>query len=366
MRQRPVLRPGQAWSSLDVLAPKRPAEPPPAAPKVHRAQVDCAAYVHGRREPGCATPREALARVRERGEGFVWVGLHEPDTVEMTELARTFDLHELAVEDAVHSYQRPKLDTYASAMFMVLRTVRYVEHQTAATASKIVQTGEIMVFLGADFLITVRHGEHSGLTTVRAQLEADAERLAMGPDAVVYAIVDRVVDHYFVVSEAVEDDMDEMETSVFDPHTSVTVEQIYHFKQEIQQLRRSVVPLVPALRSLAGGHTPFISAPIQQYFRDAADHLEHVADQVSSFDETIISLISALQAQLGTEQNQDMRKISAWAAIGLVPTAIAGIYGMNFTHMPELDWTFGYPMSLLIMLVICLLLHRILRKRGWL
>jgi magnesium transporter len=189
--------------------------------------VDCAAYIDGVRVPGCHDPLQAIDMVRGQHRGFVWIGLHEPDTDEMAEVAKLFGLHELAVEDAVHAYQRPKLDRYSSSLFLVLKTVCYVDHQTGTDAVQIVENGEIMLFLGKDFIVSVRHGSHSQLTGVRARLEADPEQLAIGPAAVMHAIADRIVDEYVTVIEQVEDDVDEMENAVFTTAKPVDIEQIY-------------------------------------------------------------------------------------------------------------------------------------------
>ena len=336
-----------------------------ATAKHAEAIVDCAAYFNGTRVHGCDDPARAIARVRTEGRGFVWIGLHEPDEDEMTFLAELFGLHELAVEDAVQAYQRPKLDTYDNGLFLVLKTVAYVEH-TAGNASQIVQDGEIMIFLGPDYIVTVRHGAHSQLRTVRAGLEADPEQLAIGPAAVMHAIADHIVDEYLSVVEAVEDDIDEMENSVFTPDRPVDIEQIYLLKREILGLRRAVSPLMPAMRSLTGTPTELMPKKIRSYVRDVEDHLSVVADRVATFDEMLTTLVNAALAEVTTRQNEDMRKISAWAAIALVPTAVAGIYGMNFEAMPELTWTFGYPMVLGVIITLCVTLYVAFRRRGWL
>ena len=235
--------------------------------------VDCAAYVRGRRVVDCTNPGAALDRVRAEGTGFVWVGVFEPDLDEMADLAKVFGLHELAVEDAVHAHQRPKLERYSRYQFLVLKTVRYVEHESGDATSEIVDTGEIMVFLGRDFIVTVRHGSHTGLAGLRKQLEAAPDRLAAGPAAVMHAIADRVVDKYLTVVEAVEDDIDEMETAVFSPAKEVDIEQIYLLKREIGELRRAVAPLVGPLKSLAGEEHPLVPPEVREYFRDVEDHL---------------------------------------------------------------------------------------------
>jgi len=231
--------------------------PEPLLPKlrvpISAYVVDCAVYIDGRRLPGRFTHDRALAEVRRRGEGFVWIGLHEPDNEQITGIAEVFDLHELAVEDAVQAHQRPKLERYDDTLFMVLKTVCYVGHAQPTTAHEIVETGEVMVFVGEDFVITVRHGEHSGLHDVRRRLEADPEQLALGPAAVLHAIADRVVDTYLEVTEAIEDDIDEMEAQVFTPRSTMDAEQIYVMKREVLDLRRAVVPLGPPLRKLTEG-----------------------------------------------------------------------------------------------------------------
>ena len=318
-----------------------PAEDMAATPS---SMVNCAAYVDGRREELCGDPLRALARVREAGRGFTWVGFHEPTQTEMSAVAQTFDLHPLAVEDAVHAYQRPKMERYGGYLFLVLKTVKFVDHASHGSA-QIVSTGEIMLFVGRDFIVTVRHGEHSGLAGLRRELEADPEHLALGPAAVMHAIADRVVDEYLWVVEQVEEDIDEMENAVFAPKTkdSVDTEDIYLLKREILGLRRAVNPLSVPLKTLSSTPSPLVPDEVRQYMRDVEDHLTQVAERIGSFDEMLTTLVSAALAEITTRQNEDMRKISAWAGIALVPTAIAGIYGMNFHHMPELSLAVRLP-----------------------
>ncbi|WP_407940061.1 magnesium and cobalt transport protein CorA [Nakamurella leprariae] len=390
--------PRPEWTPLDLLARKHgdaaPTEPRPGT------VVGCEAYIDGVPHPGCATPEAARQAIAEAGSGFVWIGLHEPTGADMQHLAEVFDLHELAVEDAVHAYQRPKLDAYRHSLFMVLKTVAHVDHatgllgstevgdrrgalrhrpapvghtyaeadpaRTKANSVEIVQTGEIMVFLGADFIITVRHGDHSSLIGLRQELESRPEHLQLGPAVVLHGITDRIVDEYFAVAEQIEQDMDDLETAVFSPGAPVSVERIYSFKREIMELRRAVVPLALPLRTLTNGSSPLVPDEVRRYFRDVEDHVLHVSEQIGSFDELLTNLANALLAEVGARQNEDMRKISSWAAIAVVPTAIAGIYGMNFDDMPELHWQYGYPAVLLLMFCLCFGIHRLLRRRGWL
>jgi magnesium transporter len=328
--------------------------------------VDCAVYLDGARLPGHWSPPEALAEVRRRGSGFVWIGLRDPDEEQIAGIAQTFGLHRLATEDAVHGHQRPKLELYGDTLFMVLKTVVYVAHESPTTTNEIVNTGELMAFLGTDFVITVRRGKHSGLASVRRELEASPERLAMGPDAVLHAIADYVVDTYLDVTDAVETDIDEMEERVFSSWQSVSAEQIYVMKHEITELRRAVIPLGTPLRRLAEGCTPLVGEEVRLYFRDAEDHQTTVSERIAAYDELLTSLVNAALAKITLQQNTDMRKISAWVAILAVPTMIAGIYGMNFEHMPELHWRYGYPLVMAVVLVICAVLYRTFRRNRWL
>ncbi|MFC8384783.1 magnesium and cobalt transport protein CorA [Nocardia sp. NPDC057272] len=329
-----------------------------------RAIIDCAAYVDGKRLPGRFTPETALTEIRRRGTGFVWIGLFEPDLHQMGEIAATFGLHELAVEDAVTGRQRPKFERYDDTMVTVMRTVAYVEHDMH-TVSEIVQTGEIMVFLGADFVVAVRHGEHNELTAVRHRLEAEPDRLALGPGVVLHAIADHVVDTYIDVTQATEFDVESMEEELFSPRSKIPIEAIYQLKREIVELRRAVRPLAGPLQTLTAPRTP-LPKEVRRYLRDVADHHSGVAERINDLDETLTTLVGAAVAKIAVQQNTDMRKISAYIAILAVPTMIAGIYGMNFDHMPELRQTWGYPATLIVMATICATLIVAFRRIRWL
>jgi magnesium transporter len=328
--------------------------------------VNCGVYVDGRRVAGRWTHSAAIEEVRKRGEGFVWIGLHEPDAEQIQGIAQEFGLHELAVEDALEAHQRPKLEQYDDTLFMVLKTVRYVPHESPTTANEIVETGELMVFLGKDFVITVRHGNHSGLAKVREQMEGEPERLAAGPSAVLHGIADRVVDAYLDVTGKIEQDIDLLETKIFGPRTVVDSESIYLMKREVLEMRRAVEPLAAPLRLLVMAEKPQIAKQVRSYFRDVEDHLTTVIERVTGFDALLTTLVDATLAKINLRQNTDMRKITAWAAILAIPTMIAGIYGMNFEYMPELHWKFGYPLAIGVILVICVSLYGILRKNKWL
>ncbi|GLZ43569.1 magnesium/cobalt transporter CorA [Actinokineospora sp. NBRC 105648] len=339
---------------------------PPISVPLSAYVVDCGVYVDGERLPGRWTHIDAVAEVRRRAEGFVWIGLHEPDERQIQGVAETFGLHELAVEDAVNAHQRPKLERYEDNLFMVLKTVRYVEHESPTTANEIVETGEIMAFLGADYVVTVRHGKHSALHQLRNELEAAPDRLRAGPAAVLHAIADHVVDTYLAVTDAFENDIDEIEKAVFAPRSPVSAEQMYLMKREILELRRAVMPLANPLRRLAEGCSPLVPDQVRSYFRDVDDHLTTVSERVSSFDELLTTLVDATLAKITLQQNTDMRKITSWAAIIAVPTMVVGVYGMNFENMPELRWRFGYPVVMIVIFFACIVLYRIFRKNRWL
>ena len=322
--------------------------------------VDCSVYDNGVRRDGALPLGEALESARSSPDSFVWIGLHEPTEDEFAAVSGEFDLHPLAVEDAVHAHQRPKLDTYGSTLFIVLKAARYVDPE------EIVSLTEIMLFLGDGFLITVRHGESAILGEVRRMLEADTARLKSGPLGVLHAIVDRVVDDYALVVRGLNTDIEEIERQVFSEERRNHARRIYRLKVETLEFRQAVVGLEDPLDGLATGKVAKAETVLLHYFRDVHDHLLRVGQRVEAIDHLLSSALTANLAQLGVRQNEDMRRISAWVAIVAVPTMIAGIYGMNFEHMPELGWALGYPFALALMAVCCLGLYSLFRRRGWL
>jgi len=245
----------------------------------------------------------------------------------------------------------------------VLKTVRY---RGVENVQEVVETGEVMVFVGRDFVISVRHGDHGGLHDVRRRLEADPEQLALGPAAVLHAIADHVVDGYLAVTEAIEDDIDDLEREVFTPRSAPDSERIYAMKREVLELRRAVVPLGGPVRKLTEGYSALVPHDVRSYFRNVDDHLVTVTERIGSFNELLTSLVDAALAKITMQQNGDMRKITSWVAIVSVPTMVAGIYGMNFDEMPGLHWQLGFPTMLVLTFVACLLLFRVFRRNQWL
>jgi magnesium transporter len=319
--------------------------------------VDCALYENGQRTSAAPDHAAALAEARRLGDGaFVWIGLHEPTMSEFTELAADFDLHPLAVEDAVHAHQRPKLERHLDTLFLVLKTATYVDHE------EVVSLGELMVFVGDGFVITVRHGAHGELTAVRDGLEAEPERLRCGPMAVLHAVLDDVVDAYEHVLADVDLDIDQIEEQVFSGDGWDHSQRIFKLKREVVEFRRAVRPLVPAVEALVRHAEP----AMLDWFRDVHDHVLRDADHLEVIDSLLDGALQANLSQIGVRQNEDMRKISAWVAIAALPTMIAGIYGMNFEHMPELETRYGYFFVLALMAVSCYALYRAFKAREWL
>ena len=320
----------------------------------------------GRRQPP-VTPADALETATKQG-GFVWLGIYEPTEEELSAISERYGLHPLAVEDAVYAHQRPKLEHYDDALFMVLKTARYVEHEQLTATSDVVDTGEVMVFVGDSYVITVRHGKHGGLTELRSRLEEQPDLLCQGPSAVLYAVADLVVDNFVEVATAVEEDVEELEGAVFSPKAQRTgdIERLYQLKRELLSLRRAVAPLELPLVKLTERQIEVIPESMRSYFRDVLDHTLRVRDQVGTLDELLSSILQSSLARTSLADNEDTRKISAWAAMIAVPTLITGLYGMNFRYMPELDWRWGYPAVLLLIAVVSLLLYRGFKRNNWL
>jgi magnesium transporter len=342
---------------------RRPATPPPAA---NGRVVACAVYHDGERVQEEFSYLDALRTASADPDGFAWLGLYEPGLDLLSAIGRECGLDTFQVEDALSADQRPRLTTDPGVLSVVLKTACYLEHDELTDDSEVIDTGAIVVFVGERFVVTVRHGTHGELTELRNRLEKDSTLLRQGPTAVLHAICDRVVDDYLAVTERIAVDIDKIEAAVFNRAASPSTAAVYQLKREILQLKHAVTPLAGPLRTLADGSVPLLHARTRRYFRDVAGHLEQVTGRISHFDELLSSILQANLTQVTVAQNEDMRKISAWVAIAAVPTAIAGIYGMNFEHMWELRQVWGYPAALALMAIICLALYRAFKRNGWL
>ncbi|MGH3473987.1 MAG: magnesium/cobalt transporter CorA [Aeromicrobium sp.] len=319
--------------------------------------IDCAIYRKGHREETSHEPgalADVIAALADT-DGFLWIGLYEPSLEELTHFAEPLNLHPLAVEDAVEAHQRPKVERYDNHLFMSIKTVTYTNDN--------IETAEINAFLGQHYLVTVRHGTGHDLREVRRRAESDEHELEHGAIAALYAVVDSVVDEYEDVAAELEIDVQEVEESVFSLGRTSDSSRIYRLKRETLEFRRAVVPLREPVQRFALGAMPEDAQP---YFRDIADHLSRVAESIDNTDKLLDNALSAHLAQLSIQQNDDMRKLTAGAALFAIPTAIAGIYGMNFDHMPELTWTFGYPLVLGGIAALCGYVYLRFKKSGWL
>jgi magnesium transporter len=321
--------------------------------------VDCAVYEGGRRRAGEQSLHGASEASRLDG-AFVWLGLLDPTPDELDSVRREFGLHELAVEDALNAHQRPKLEVYEDTLFVVLKPARYVDPE------EVVQTGEIHLFVSSSFVVAVRHGEASSLRDARKRLEHRPDLLGAGTGGVLYAIVDKVVDDYEPVVEGLANDIQEIEQQVFSETRDNPTQRIYQMEREVIEFSRAVSSLTPAVDRLARGHFELIDDNLHDYFRDIHDHLLRVGQRIDGFRDLLSGALQANLTQVGVRQNEDMRKITAWVAILAVPTLVAAIYGMNFKHMPELAWTYGYPLTLGVTLLICVTLYVRFRRSGWL
>jgi magnesium transporter len=336
--------------------------------------VDSAIYVDGKRVASPDSLAETYEFLARFPGSMAWIGLYRPDEPEVASLASEFRLHELAVEDAIVAHQRPKLERYGDILFVVLRPARYVDDLEE------VEFGEVHVFVGPNFVLTVRHSEAPDLGAVRRRLESSPDLLRRGPEAVLYAILDRVVDGYIPVVAGLGNDIDEIEIEVFsgDPRVS---RRIYELSREVTQFQRATRPLIGMLAALSAGFAKYgIHEELQRYLRDVDDHVTEVVEHVEEFRQLLRDMLTVnatLVAQQQNEemkslseasnlQNEEVKKISAWAAILFAPTLIGTVYGMNFENMPELGWAHGYPLALLLMVITCGSLYAVFKRRDWL
>ena len=350
------------------------ARPTPAAPAVEQSVVDAAIYLDGRRIESPPTVAELSGHLRQQARAMAWIGLYRPAEAQLLQLAEEFGLHEVAVEDAIVAHQRPKLERYGDTLFAVLRAARYKDDVEE------VEFGEIHVFLGPNFVLTVRHSDAPDLARVRHRMEDDPELLARGPEAVLYAILDSVVDGYAPVVAGLQKDIDEIETQVFrgDPRVS---RRIYELSQEVIEFQRAARPTLSLLDNLVAGFGKYgTDEELQRYLRDVADHLTIVAERVDGFRQMLGDILTVNATLVGQAQNEEIKhlteasyaqaeevkRISAWAAILFAPTLIGTVYGMNFNNIPELSWSLGYPFALAMMFIVSASLFLIFKARGWL
>ena len=328
--------------------------------------IDNAVYVDGVRSSQPHTLEQTFEMLSEHG-GMAWIGLYRPTETEMAEVAEEFGLHELAVEDAISAHQRPKLERYGDNLFTVLRPARYIDE------SETVEFGELHIFTGRNFVVTVRHAETGGVARVRRRLESKPELLAHGPEAVLYALMDQVVDDYVPVVAGLENDIDEIEDQLFSGDSHVS-RRIYELAREVIQFQRAIHPLPGMMQLLKRGFDKYhVDTELQHSLRDVEDHVERLISRADSFRDLLQNaltldgtLTANRQNEASAEQNEQVKKISSWAAIFFAPSFVAGVYGMNFDFMPELHWAFGYPMSLALMAGMAGLMYVIFKKKGWL
>jgi magnesium transporter len=346
----------------------------PAVAAPQGRMVDSAIYLAGERTASPTSLSDTYHALRETADGMAWIGLYRADPDQLASLAAEFELHELSVEDAIHAHQRPKLERYGDTLFVVLRTGRYIDE------TEEVEFGEVHIFLGPDFVVTVRHSEAPDLARVRRRMETQPELLALGPEAVLYAILDEVVDGYLPVVAGLENDVDEIETQVFGGDPTVS-RRIYELTREVIEFQRVTRPLVGVLAGLVGGFEKYgIDVELQRYLRDVADHLTHVVERVDSLRQLLQNVLTVNATLVGQQQNEEMKalteasyaqneevkRVSAWAAILFAPTLIGTVYGMNFEHMPELDWRLGYLFAIGLMFAVCVTLYLVFKRRRWL
>jgi magnesium transporter len=318
--------------------------------------VNCVAYQEGRKLADI--PKEAISDYVKRPDCFVWVALRDPEPAELAEMQEEFGLHPLAVEDARHGHQRPKIEEYGNSLFAVLHSIEL--HGTE------LQQGEVDVFVGPNYILSVRQHTEQGFAAVRTRTESEPDLLRHGSGFVFYALVDAVVDRYFPIEDALEVELESIESRIFTGDSPrANLEALYGLKQKLTILNHAIDPLLEAVSKLTGGRVPQLCQGTQEYFRDVVDHLERLSHNVDNLRETVTTAMTVNLAMITLNENEVTRRIAAYGALVAVPTMIAGIYGMNFKNMPELDWAIGYPLALALMVGIDMYLFRRFRKTGW-
>ncbi len=359
------------------VAPEQEMEPSEEAeprPPVERSIVDNAIYLDGQRVHAPASLADTFEALHDKPGAMAWIGLYRPAESQLLTLAEELGLHELAVEDAIVAHQRPKLERYDDILFVVLRAARYVD------ATEEVDFGELHVFVGRDFVLTVRHSEAPDLAAVRRRMESDPDLLRLGTEAVLYAILDAVVDGYAPVVAGLQNDIDEIETQVFTGDPAVS-RRIYELSREVIEFQRSTRPLLQMLEALIAGFEKYgTEEELQRYLRDVADHATIAVERVDEFRQNLQNILTVNATLVSQQQNEEMKnlteasyvqneevkKVSAWAAILFAPTLIGTVYGMNFDNIPEFDWLLGYPFALALMALVSMSLYGVFKRRGWL
>ena len=321
--------------------------------------VDTALYQNGNRVDGPYDISDQVDLAKNNG-GFVWIGLAEPTKEEFDHVVGELNFHPLAVEDAISAKQRPKIEDYAGLSFFVIKTVFYNEIKSEIT------TGELMCFIDNHFIVIVRHGEGSPLSTVRHDIEQHPEQLKLGPFAVLHAVVDRVIDGYTLIATELENDVINIESKVFGGNRKTYSQEIYFLKREVIEYRHAIEPLVAPLQKIVNDNFNSSPAEIKPFFRDTIDHLQHACEHASGMDSLLTTVLQADLAHVQVRQNEDVRRISAWVALAAAPTMIAGIYGMNFENMPELKWHYGYPLTVSAIGLLSAYLFYKFKKSHWL
>jgi magnesium transporter len=323
--------------------------------------INCVAYQNGSKLGDI--PVAEISEYVTRPECFVWVALFEPTEDEIDEMAKEFDLHPLAVEDAHKGHQRAKIEEYDDSLFVVLHTLDPVSD--AADAELL--DGEVAIFVGRNYILSVRHHTQKGFNDVRARCEREPELLRHGSGFVLYALMDAIVDRYFPILDAIETELEQIEENIFVRNTvRSNIESLYALKQKLMLLKHAIDPLMEATGKLYGGRVPQVCAGMGEYFRDVYDHLHRIHAAIERIRDMLTTAIQVNLGMISLADSAVTKKLAAWAAIIAVPTMLAGIYGMNFKHMPELDWTFGYPLAIATMVAIDVYLYVRFKMTRWL
>jgi magnesium transporter len=319
--------------------------------------INCVAYQEGTKLADI--PVEAISDYLARPGCFVWVALKDASDIELAVMQEEFGLHELAVEDARHGHQRPKIEEYGSMLFLVAHMPEWADGQ--------IHVGELAVFAGPNFILSVRNGSRQDFLGVRKRCEEEPTLLRQGPGFVLYALLDAVVDRYFPIVDRLETELETIEADVFNRGAGrAIIQRLYELKQRVIVLRHAVAPLAEAMTRLTGGRVPLVCMHTQEYFRDVLDHLARLNISIDAIRETVVTVMQVNLSLVTIDESETTKRLAAWAGIFAVATAFAGIWGMNFEHMPELKWLWGYPAALATIAIACTLVYRRFKRVGWL